>query len=142
MKTSIEVPGALKKLSLIALAVALAGCSLSPRYERPQAPIAASYPTGSAYEQATPADADQVLAADIGWRDFFRDPLLQQLIALSLESNRDLQKIFQSVTTTKEYIFKNTHNTLVKEYTSNHSYYLLRTHTFSDFEIYANMYNK
>ena len=92
MKTSIEVPGALKKLSLIALAVALAGCSLSPRYERPQAPIAASYPTGSAYEQATPADADQVLAADIGWRDFFRDPLLQQLIALSLESNRDLQK--------------------------------------------------
>lgn len=92
MKTSIEVPGALKKVSLIALAVALAGCSLSPRYERPQAPIAASYPTGSAYEQATPADADQVLAAGIGWRDFFRDPLLQQLIALSLESNRDLQK--------------------------------------------------
>ena len=30
MKTSIEVPGALKKLSLIALAVALAGCSRRP----------------------------------------------------------------------------------------------------------------
>ncbi len=29
--------------------------------------------------------------ADVGWRDFFVDPRLQQLIALSLDNNRDLR---------------------------------------------------
>ncbi|MFJ0705715.1 efflux transporter outer membrane subunit [Bordetella bronchiseptica] len=30
-------------------------------------------------------------AADVGWRDFFGDPLLQELLALSLANNRDLR---------------------------------------------------
>ena len=30
-------------------------------------------------------------AADIGWRDFFPDPLLQQLITQALANNRDLR---------------------------------------------------
>jgi outer membrane protein TolC len=30
-------------------------------------------------------------AADIGWREFFPDPQLQQLIALALTNNRDLR---------------------------------------------------
>ena len=30
-------------------------------------------------------------AADIGWREFFPDPQLQQLIAVALENNRDLR---------------------------------------------------
>ncbi len=32
-----------------------------------------------------------VPAADIGWREFFRDPQLQQLIDVALENNRDLR---------------------------------------------------
>ncbi|ARU03950.1 multidrug transporter [Comamonas serinivorans] len=78
-----------KKLSLLALAGLLAGCSLAPKYERPPAPIDAFYPSGPAYGEAeTTAQA----VADIGWRDFLRDPLLQELVALSLANNRDLHK--------------------------------------------------
>lgn len=76
----------------LSLATALAGCSLAPTYERPAAPVEAAYPTGPAYERG-PAQGQGVqgAAADVGWRDFFRDPLLQRLIELSLSGNRDLR---------------------------------------------------
>ncbi len=57
--------------SLIGLAITaavLSGCSLIPEYQRPQAPVAAQYPQGPAY-QATSA-ADQA-AVEQGWREFF-----------------------------------------------------------------------
>lgn len=85
----------MKKLLLLALAGVLSGCSLAPNYERPEAPVSAVYPTGSAYANANADAASSVAqqsAADIGWRDFFHDPLLQQLIDISLSNNRDLQK--------------------------------------------------
>lgn len=77
----------------IALAVALAGCSLAPTYERPVAPVDAAYPTGPAYDSANQAapKPGSPATADVGWRDFFPDPLLQQLIDLSLTNNRDLR---------------------------------------------------
>jgi len=82
----------MKTLSSLALAGALAGCSLAPTYERPAAPVDAAYPTGPAYDrQAGQGQAAQGAAADIGWRDFFHDPLLQRLIELSLSANRDLR---------------------------------------------------
>ena len=36
-------------------------------------------------------------AADLGWRDFFIDPVMQDLIALALENNRDLRVAAQNV---------------------------------------------
>ncbi|KWH23919.1 efflux transporter outer membrane subunit [Burkholderia multivorans] len=84
----------LKLLALVCVA-ALAACSLDPVYQRPAAPIAGTWPSGPAYEAvsspsaaggaATPA------AAEVGWRDFYRDPHLQKLIALALDNNRDLR---------------------------------------------------
>ncbi|WP_295473891.1 AdeC/AdeK/OprM family multidrug efflux complex outer membrane factor [uncultured Pseudomonas sp.] len=77
--------------SLISLAVTafiLGGCSLIPDYQRPAAPVADQYPQGPAYE---PAQAANVAAAEQGWRQFFRDPALQQLIQTALENNRDLR---------------------------------------------------
>ncbi|MCJ1886827.1 AdeC/AdeK/OprM family multidrug efflux complex outer membrane factor [Pseudomonas sp. LA21] len=76
--------------SLLSLAIAagvLSGCSLIPDYERPEAPVAAAYPQGEAYDAAKPANA----GADIGWREFFKDPQLQLLVEVSLENNRDLR---------------------------------------------------
>ncbi|MDH0291608.1 AdeC/AdeK/OprM family multidrug efflux complex outer membrane factor [Pseudomonas sp. GD04087] len=76
--------------SLLSLAIAagvLSGCSLIPDYERPEAPVAAAYPQGNAYDAAQPANA----GADIGWREFFKDPQLQRLVEVSLENNRDLR---------------------------------------------------
>lgn len=71
-------------------AALLAGCTLAPHYERPAAPVAATYPSGAAYRtSAAPASASD--AADLGWHDFFRDPRLQRLIDLALQNNRDLR---------------------------------------------------
>jgi outer membrane protein, multidrug efflux system len=77
--------------SLLSLAIAafvLGGCSLIPDYQQPAAPIAAQYPQGPAY---SPAQAANQAAAEQGWKQFFRDPALQQLIQTALENNRDLR---------------------------------------------------
>lgn len=79
----------IKQLTLVLLAAgSVAGCSLAPQYVRPDAPVAASYPTQSGVTDAAQA-ADA--AADIGWRTFFPDLRLQALIAAALENNRDLR---------------------------------------------------
>ena len=75
-------------LSLAITAIALSGCSLIPDYQRPEAPVAAQFPQGPAY---SPKEAANVAAAEQGWRQFFHDPALQQLIQTSLENNRDLK---------------------------------------------------
>ena len=82
----------LPRLLPAVLAVALAACSMAPTYKRPDAPIPSAYPNGPAY--STPgAAAPQAgpAAPDLGWRDFFADPALQQLIAQALANNRDLR---------------------------------------------------
>ncbi len=68
------------------LAVLLAGCSLVPDYQRPDLPTATAWP-----EAAAVAGTAGKPAADLGWSSFFRDPVTQDLIALSLASNRDLR---------------------------------------------------
>ena len=78
--------------SLLSLAVAaalLSGCSLIPDYQRPDAPVAADWPQGEAYGSATSEGSRA--AADLQWREFFRDPALQQLVQVALENNRDLR---------------------------------------------------
>jgi multidrug efflux system outer membrane protein len=64
-----------------AVATLLSACTLEPHYQRPPAPVPA-LPVGA---------AGDTVAADIGWREFFPDPQLQQLIALALADNRDLR---------------------------------------------------
>ncbi len=71
----------MRKLILLA-ATALAGCNFAPQYKQPVAPVSNLYP------EATPAGGR--LATEIGWRDFFADPQLQQYLAAALERNRDL----------------------------------------------------
>lgn len=61
---------------------ALAGCSLAPTYQRPEAPVAAAYPLSS---------AGAMPALDTGWREFFSEPRLQELIEAALLHNRDLR---------------------------------------------------
>ena len=70
------------------LLLALAGCSsLIPWYDRPAAPIPASYP-----QEMTPAArAGSVAAGDLEPAQFFADPRLQRLLALALANNRDLR---------------------------------------------------
>lgn len=76
-------------LSLAVTAALLGGCSLIPDYQRTDAPVAADWPQGEAYGSA--ATEGERAAADLQWREFFRDPALRQLVQLALQNNRDLR---------------------------------------------------
>jgi multidrug efflux system outer membrane protein len=75
-------------LAALAGALALSGCmNLIPAYQRPAAPVPASYAA-----ELTPAGAPgTAAAADIDWQQFFGDARLRRLIELSLANNRDLR---------------------------------------------------
>ena len=75
-------------LSLAVTAFVLSGCSLIPDYQRPDAPVAAQFPQGPAYSSN---QAPNQAAAEQGWKQFFHDPALQQLIQTALVNNRDLR---------------------------------------------------
>jgi len=81
----------------LTLLASLAGCSLIPHYDRPDLPTATAYPTGPAFTGRGAPSAGNVAAGDLGWRDFFVDPVLQDLIALSLANNRDLRVAVENV---------------------------------------------
>jgi multidrug efflux system outer membrane protein len=75
-------------LAPLALAAALftAGCAtLQPALPAADASIPADWPLPPT------ATGDVPAAADIGWREFFADPALRDVIARALENNRDLR---------------------------------------------------
>jgi multidrug efflux system outer membrane protein len=79
-------------VALAAAALLLSGCSLAPTYQRPDAPVAGTYPAVPAAAGGTGGLAPAGKAAtDTGWREFFTDARLQQLIATALDYNRDLR---------------------------------------------------
>jgi multidrug efflux system outer membrane protein len=78
----------------IALLMSAGGCTLEPRYQRPEAPVSQQWPSGPAFAgapsvAASNSTAPPAAAADIGWREFFTDPRLQRLIELALQHNPD-----------------------------------------------------
>lgn len=75
-------------LAALALATALSGCNLAPKYERPIGAVPSALPQGGVYPRAA-SDAPDV--SRIGWRDFFLDPRLQQVIESGLANNRNLR---------------------------------------------------
>lgn len=100
----------LRSLALAGALALLSACTLEPRYRSPALPVPDQWPipptVGTTAGAATTSDAtaptsgppDAVVtaatpreASDIGWREFFTDARLQQLIALALTNNRDLR---------------------------------------------------
>ena len=81
-----------KRLIVLAalMTVLLMGCTLAPEHVRPAAPVPAAWPTGAAYQEATPAGPAPT-APDLAWREFFTDKRLQQVIETALRHNRDLR---------------------------------------------------
>jgi multidrug efflux system outer membrane protein len=72
---------------ILLIATTLAGCDLAPHYQRPALAAPSSFPQGPAY----PAASGTQDVAAIGWKDFFTDEKLRQVIALGLANNRDLR---------------------------------------------------
>lgn len=77
-------------ISLISLMVAGAGCSFVPTYDRPAAPVAATFPGGS-------AAAEAMAVPNLPWRAFVLDARPRQLIELALDANRDLRSAVLNV---------------------------------------------
>jgi multidrug efflux system outer membrane protein len=75
-------------LALLLAGSALSACNLAPKYVRPSGAVPAGLPEGGVYPRAA-TDAPDVTA--IGWRDFFTDDRLRQVIQLGLDNNRDLR---------------------------------------------------
>jgi multidrug efflux system outer membrane protein len=75
---------------IVLFILALAGCTLAPKYHRPPAAISPAWPPVPE-ESESRTNAAAVPAADIGWREFFRDPRLRRLIELALTNNPDLR---------------------------------------------------
>jgi multidrug efflux system outer membrane protein len=95
------------------LLMLLSACTMEPRYRQPALPMPDQWPlpatldggapaaagaangagdaNASAAGTPQPANAPALAAWDIGWRDFFVDARLQQLIAQALANNRDLR---------------------------------------------------
>ena len=75
---------------IIALTAVAGGCTMIPRYQRPEAPVPGHWPSGAAYATTQP-DANATDVAALSWREVFADDKLQQVIQVSLENNRDLK---------------------------------------------------
>ncbi|PLC54146.1 multidrug transporter [Pollutimonas nitritireducens] len=86
----------------ILITLALAGCSLAPKYQRPVAPVPGQYPDQDAVQNrgsgtAASVAPDAAYGSDLGWSEFFTDPQLKALIRLSLANNRDMRIAVQRV---------------------------------------------
>ena len=79
------------RVAALAAAGLLSACSsMAPGYQRPDAPVSATWPHDATTE-GTGA------AADIDWQNFFPDPRLRELIGLALQGNRDLRVAVLSI---------------------------------------------
>lgn len=84
-------PG-LAPVAPVLAALTLSGCSLAPAYHRPQAPVPAAWPTGTAYPQAREA-----VRPGLPWTELVSDAKLRTLITRALADNRDLRSTLASV---------------------------------------------
>ena len=79
----------LPRLAAGLLVILLHGCTLAPVYQQPPLPVVDHLPAAR-NNLLTAGDAVTV-NDELGWRDYFTDPRLQQLITSALVHNRDLR---------------------------------------------------
>ncbi len=79
-----------RTLLILCVLVCVNGCTMIPKYQRPDAPIPPGWPSGPAYKES-PSAPSEPLASDLHWREFFTDERLQTIIDTALKNNRDLR---------------------------------------------------
>ena len=75
---------------LVGIGLFMGGCTLAPKYSKPQAPIPAEWPQGAAYKDKRAMPGAPV-APELSWQEFFADKQLQKIIEMALNNNRDLR---------------------------------------------------
>ena len=82
-------------LGALVVSLVLAGCSLAPVHERPEAPV----PTQ--WQEGADRDTRPSAAAVLDWQGFVVDETLRELIATALDNNRDLRQTVLNVETVR-----------------------------------------
>jgi multidrug efflux system outer membrane protein len=72
-------------LAAIGGLLVVSGCSLAPRYARPEAPVPPALPAAGAAAPGEPAPATAP------WREFVTDARLRSIVEMTLANNRDLR---------------------------------------------------
>lgn len=77
---------------VLAIAMLVGGCAtLVPPLPTAEPQTRAAWPLPSTTAAETSTSSPAARATDIGWRDFFVDPQLEELVARALANNRDLR---------------------------------------------------
>ena len=79
-------------LLIIVIFFVVAGCTMAPKYKRPETPVPLKWPGGPAYiymEDA--ADESTPAASALSWRKFIKDERLRKVVETALNNNRDLR---------------------------------------------------
>ncbi len=76
-------------LSLV-IGLSLCGCTMAPKYTRPESPVPSQWPTSAAYQQAGQATSVPQVA-ELPWREFITDARLREIVETALKNNRDLR---------------------------------------------------
>jgi multidrug efflux system outer membrane protein len=76
------------RVVLLSIALLTAGCTVGPKYKRPDVAVPDSY-RGAVYEQAT--QTQTVPLGDQQWWDVFQDEQLRKLVRTALQQNYDLR---------------------------------------------------
>jgi outer membrane protein, multidrug efflux system len=88
-RSACKNPG-LRWLAAALILTAASGCAnLAPEYRQPAAPIPGAFPAEFSAGAASEPTGSAPL--NLGWRDFFIDDRLRQIVALTLANNRDLR---------------------------------------------------
>jgi len=116
------------KIAAALVILALTGCTMIPKYHRPDANISTNWPSVPGYAQPAATNA-AVPAADIGWQDFFQDPHLRRIIEIALTNNADLQAAVYNVQQTRA-LFHVQQDTLIPTIDANGSASKTRTPNF------------
>lgn len=75
-----------KSLALVVLASSLSGCQVYRKYSLPE-----NEAIVNDYKRAAAVSPDSSTLPYLGWRDVFRDPMLQTLIQTALDNNKNLE---------------------------------------------------
>ena len=70
-------------ISAAAVSLALSACAMIPKYEQPAVAVPETFQHDTAQSG--------IVAASLGWQDYFADPRLHRLIEIALERNTDLR---------------------------------------------------
>ena len=80
---------------VLAMAVLLSACSVGKNYKRPELNAPGAY-------RGAEAGTDTNSVADLPWKDFFSDPVLQKLVETALSKNYDMRLAIQNIEAAKQ----------------------------------------